>query len=121
MLLARVGILNWLEGRLGLSSYVWLLTADGDETGLQDLSVSAKAVIHRRASGAPAAEPRMTVLGGAILPTDSGDAGSNEVQPGARLLVDFAGPPPELVDRSGAVLPAVACDLLGVSAGAGRS
>jgi hypothetical protein len=88
-LLARVGILSWLEGRLGLNSFVLLQTPTEDQTGLQDLNLAAKAVLYRRPEDAPAAVPQVALLAGAVLPTGTSEVGEKRWQPGARMLLDF--------------------------------
>ena len=58
---ARIGILPWLEGRLGLNSFVLLQTPDDELSGLQDLTVGAKAIIFRRPEGSSAAVPQVSL------------------------------------------------------------
>jgi len=86
---ARIGILPWLEGRLGLNSFVLLQTPDDELSGLQDLTVGAKAIIFRRPEGSSAAVPQVALMAGADLPTGASDVGANEVQPGAKVLLDL--------------------------------
>jgi len=92
--LARIGILPWLEGRVGLNSFVLVRSPAADVSGLQDLAVAAKAVIFRRPEGSSAAVPQVALMAGADMPTGTSDVAANEVQPGARVLVDF-----KLTDR----------------------
>ena len=89
-LLARVGILPWLEGRLGLNSFVLLREPAEDVDGLQDLTVGFKALLYRKPQGSSAAVPQLGLLFGLDLPTGAGDIGGTELQPGAKLAVDFA-------------------------------
>ncbi len=93
-LLARIGVLPWLEGRLGLNSFVLIRAPTEAGEGLQDLNVAAKAIIFRKPEGSSAAVPQVALLAGVDLPTGTGDAGGSEVQPGARVLLHF-----DLTDR----------------------
>ena len=88
-LLARIGVLPWLEGRLNLNSFVLVRAPTADSDGLQDFSVAAKAVIFRRPEGSSAAVPQVALLAGVDLPTGTVDGGGSEVQPGARVLLHF--------------------------------
>jgi hypothetical protein len=85
-LLARVGILPWLEGRLGLNSFVLLRDPAEDREGLEDLTVGFKALLRGASAGGSRAVPRLALLLGANLPTGSDDVGSSEVVPGAKLV-----------------------------------
>jgi hypothetical protein len=87
--LARIGILPWLEGRLALNSYVLLRSPADDLNGLQDISVAAKALVFRRPEGSSAAVPQVALLFGAEIPTGTSSFGAKEVQPGAKAALDF--------------------------------
>ena len=88
-LLARVGILSWLEGRLGLNSFSQVRSPSAERSGLEDLTVSFKALLYRRPDQSSAAVPQVALLFGADLPTGEGSFGENEWQPGLRLALDF--------------------------------
>jgi hypothetical protein len=88
-LLARVGILPWIEGRLGLNSYVLLRDPAEEVDGLQDLTVAFKALLYRKPEGSSAAVPQVALLLGADLPTGASDVGGGELQPGAKLALGF--------------------------------
>ena len=88
-LLARLGILSWLEGRLGFNSFAVARDPAADREGLEDLTVGFKALLHERPEGAGAAEPQVALLVGTSLPTGDSDVGSDEVQPGARLAAQW--------------------------------
>lgn len=88
-LLARLGILPWLEGRLGLNSFSVLRDPAADREGLEDLTVGFKAVLNRKETDASRAEPRVALLVGTDLPTGDGDVGSSEVVPGATLAASW--------------------------------
>ena len=88
-LLARVGILSWLEGRLGLNSFSQVRSPSADRSGLEDLTLSLKALLYRKPDGSSAAVPQVALLFGADLPTGEGSLGENEWQPGFRLALDF--------------------------------
>jgi hypothetical protein len=88
-LLARVGILSWLEGRLGLNSFSQVRSPSSDSSGLEDLTLSFKALLYRKPGGSSAAVPQVALLFGADLPTGEGSFGENEWQPGLRLALDF--------------------------------
>ncbi len=88
-LLARVGILTWLEGRLGLNSFSQLRAPGADREGLEDLTISAKAVLYRKPEVSSAAVPQVALLFGADLPTGESGFGSTELQPGVKLAFDF--------------------------------
>jgi hypothetical protein len=88
-MLARIGILPWLEGRLALNSYILLRSPTDDLNGLQDISVAAKAVVLRRPAGSSAAVPQVALLFGAEIPTGTSGFGANEMQPGVRATLDF--------------------------------
>lgn len=88
-LLARVGILPWLEGRLGLNSFVLLRGPAADSEGLQDFTVGLKARLHRKPEGSSWAVPRVSLLLGADLPTGASEIGTSEVVPGATLAAGW--------------------------------
>ncbi len=88
-ILARVGILTWLEGRLGLNSFSQLRAPGADREGLEDLTISAKAVLYRKPEVSSAAVPQVALLFGADLPTGESGFGSTELQPGVKLAFDF--------------------------------
>jgi len=85
-LLARLGVLSWLEARLGLNSFVLLREPGPDQQGIQDLTVGFKALIRGASAGGSRLAPRLALLGGLDLPTGSDDFGSSEVVPGAKLI-----------------------------------
>ncbi len=93
-ILARVGILTWLEGRLGLNSFSQLRAPGADREGLEDLTISAKAVLYRKPGDSSAAVPQVALLFGVDLPTGESGFGENEVQPGVKIAFDF-----ELTER----------------------
>jgi hypothetical protein len=66
-LLARVGILTWLEGRLGLNSFSQLRAPGADREGLEDLTISAKAVLYRKPGESSAAKLGRSAAGGAAV------------------------------------------------------
>jgi hypothetical protein len=88
-LLVRVGILPWMEGRLGLNSLSLVRSPQADQEGFQDLAISFKAVLFRKPGESSAAVPQVALLVGADLPTGDGNFGENVVQPGAKLALDF--------------------------------
>ncbi len=88
-LLARVGILTWLEGRLGLNSFSQLRAPGADREGLEDLTISAKAVLYRKPRESSAAVPQVALLFGVDLPTGESGFGENELQPGVKVAFDF--------------------------------
>ena len=88
-LLARLGILSWLEGRLGFNSFAVARDPGADREGLEDLTVGFKALLHRKAEDAGAGEPQVALLIGVDLPTGGSDVGSDEVQPGAKLAAEW--------------------------------
>ena len=88
-LLARLGILSWLEGRLGLNSLSLLRSPEADADGIQDLTVAFKALLLRKPAGSSAVVPQVALLFGADLPVGDSDFGEEEVQPGATVALDF--------------------------------
>ena len=89
-LLARVGILPWLEGRLGLNSFSALRDPGAeDREGLEDITVAFKARLLRKSKDSPVAVPQLAVLFGADLPSGASGFGSSEIQPGIKLAADW--------------------------------
>ena len=88
-LLARVGILSWLEGRLGLNSFSQIRSPSAERSGLEDVTVSFKALLYRKPDVSSAAVPQVALLFGADLPTGEGSFGEDELQPGGRVALDF--------------------------------
>lgn len=88
-LLARLGILPWLEGRLGLNSLALVTAPSTESSGLQDMTVSFKALLFRKPAGSSAAVPQVALLVGTDLPTGNDGFGEGEMQPGAKLAFDF--------------------------------
>jgi len=84
-LLVRLGILPWLEGRLGLNSFVLLRSPSADVDGLQDFMIGFKARLYRRPEGSSWAVPRVSLVLGADLPTGASGIGASEVVPGTAL------------------------------------
>ncbi|MBT8477617.1 MAG: transporter [Gemmatimonadetes bacterium] len=89
-LLVRIGILSWLEGRLGLNSISLVRSPQVDQEGFQDLAIAFKAVLFRKPGGGSAAVPQVALLFGTDLPTGDSNFGANAVQPGAKLALDFS-------------------------------
>jgi hypothetical protein len=94
-LLVRLGVVSWLEARLGFNSFVLLREPGEDQDGLEDLTVGFKALLRGASAGASRAVPRLAVLLGARLPTGNEDIGSSEVVPGAKLAAAW-----DLSDRA---------------------
>lgn len=88
-LLARVGILSWLEGRIGMNSFALLRGPAEDRSGLEDLTLSVKAVLHRKTSGSAVAVPQVALLAGVDVPTGDGEFGESEMQPGAKVAASW--------------------------------
>jgi len=88
-LLIRLGILPWLEGRLGLKSFVVLQDPTADRSGLDDLTIGFKVRLHRQSEGSSAAIPRVTLGVGAALPTGASEIGSSEVVPGTKVTAGW--------------------------------
>ena len=88
-LLVRLGILPWLEGRLGLNSFVLLRSPSADVDGLQDFMIGFKARLYRRPEGSSWAVPRVSLVLGADLPTGASGIGTSEVVPGAVLAASW--------------------------------
>ena len=84
-LLVRLGILTWLEGRLGLNSFVLLRSPSADVNGLQDFMIGFKARLYRKPEGSSWAVPRVSLVLGADLPTGASGIGTSEVVPGTVL------------------------------------
>ena len=93
-LLARIGILSWLEGRLGINSFSVLRDPAADREGLEDLTLAFKSILYRKPEESSAAVPQVALLFGLDLPTGDEEFGSNEVQPGAKTAAEW-----DLCDR----------------------
>lgn len=93
-LLARIGILPWLEGRLALNSFAQLRSPETGRSGLEDVSIGFKALVYRKPEDSSAAVPQVALLFGADLPTGEQDFGASEVQPGAKVILSW-----DLTDR----------------------
>jgi hypothetical protein len=88
-LLARVGILSWLEGRLGLNSFVLMRDPGADLEGLEDITVGFKARLYRKPERSSWTVPRVSLLFGADLPTGASGIGTSEVVPGTKLAAGW--------------------------------
>lgn len=88
-LLVRIGVASWLEGRLGLNSLELIRQPAEDQTGLQDVSMGIKALLHRRAEGSSALAPQIALIAGVDLPTGTGGSSTEGWQPGALLAFAF--------------------------------
>ena len=88
-LLARLGIFDWLEGRVGLNSFVLLKDPTADLDGLEDLTIGFKARAYRSRDGSPWAVPNVSILVGADLPTGATGIGAGETVPFATLATDW--------------------------------
>jgi len=90
-LLARLGILPWLEGRLGLNSFSVVRAPGAEERGgIEDITLALKARLLRKSVGSSVAIPQLAVLFGADLPTGESGFGEDEIQTGVKLLADWA-------------------------------
>lgn len=83
--LARVGILPGLEGRVGLNSFALTSATGIESSGLEDVSLGFKIVIFEPDAATSTLSPRAAILAGAELPTGSDAFGAGEVQPGATV------------------------------------
>lgn len=92
--LFRGGIVSWLEGRLGLNSFVVTDVPGAAGEGIEDLTLGFKALLFRPAPDAPAGVPEVALLLGADLPTGEDGLGADEVQPGVTAALAW-----ELSDR----------------------
>lgn len=88
-LLARIGILSWLEGRLGINSFSIVRAPATDREGLEDLTLSFKSILFRKPVQSSAAVPQVALLFGADFPTGDGGLGSSKLQPGVKAAVEF--------------------------------
>jgi hypothetical protein len=88
-LLLRLGILSWLEGRLGLNSFSQIRAPGENREGLEDVTASFKAILFRKLDDSPAA-PQVALLFGARIPTGESGFGEDEVQPAVLVAMDFA-------------------------------
>jgi len=88
-LLVRLGVLPGTEVRLGLNSLALLRSSSEDRTGLEDLTVGVKIVLHRRREESSSAEPQVALLAGVDLPTGASGLGADGVQPAAVLALGF--------------------------------
>ena len=83
-LLIRVGLVEWLEARVGLNSFAWVAAEGNDPEGLEDVSLGAKINFVRAKPGTPI--PDLGLLLGASFPTGAGELGQgSDVLPGATL------------------------------------
>ncbi|MFW6198305.1 MAG: transporter [Acidobacteriota bacterium] len=93
--LARVGIVERLELRVGLNSFTWLQTPAGRVSGLSDTSIGLKAkVLQGRGTGLR--HPTVAVLASTTLPTGADELSSDAAEPELRIAAAW-----ELSDRVG--------------------
>ena len=105
-ILLRIGILQRLEARIGLNSFV-VSTEDGEPAGglptssprsvrgLDDVTLGVKVELIRPAPSSPGV-PRLGIIAGTSLPTGRSDIGADGLQPGVLLAAAW-----ELTDRLG--------------------
>ena len=105
-LLLRIGILQRLEARIGLNSFV-VSTEAGEPAGglstsrprsvrgLDDVTLAAKVELVRPPPSSPGV-PRLAVIAGTSLPTGRSDIGADGLQPGVLLAAAW-----ELTGRLG--------------------
>jgi hypothetical protein len=78
-----------VKGRLGINSLSLVRSPSEDREGLDDITVAFKALLYRKPEGSSPAVPQVGLLLGAELPTGTGGVGASEVQPGAKVALDF--------------------------------
>lgn len=88
-LLARLGILPWLEGRLGINSFSLFRAPGADREGFEDLTLAFKSILYRKPAESSAAVPQVALLVGVDLPTGESGFGSNEAQPGVKAIASW--------------------------------
>ena len=105
-ILLRIGVLQRLEARIGLNSFV-VRTEDGEPAGalptsspgtvrgLNDVTLGVKVELIRPAPSSPGV-PRLAVIAGTSLPTGRSDIGADGLQPGVLLAAGW-----ELTGRLG--------------------
>ena len=105
-ILLRIGILQRLEARIGLNSFV-VSTEPGEPDGglppsrprsvrgLDDVTLAVKVELVRPAPSSPGV-PRLGIIAGTSLPTGRSDIGANGLQPGVLLAAAW-----ELTGRLG--------------------
>jgi len=97
-ILLRVGLVDRLEGRVGLNSFA-IVDRRGpgsDPDGFEDLALGAKLELLRPAATAPRVVPRVAVLASVTLPTGDERIGAEEAQPSSLLALSW-----NLSDRVG--------------------
>lgn len=80
-LLLRVGLWQQTELRLGLNSYVWLDSPDGDAHGLEDMSLGVKIRLAEGSERFELTQPTVGVIVATTLPTGNADIGEDKPQP----------------------------------------
>ncbi len=90
--LVRVGLLPWLESRLGLGSWSGVDAPGGEQDGFTDLELGAKLALLKGA----ATVPTLALLASSTLPTGAEGVGSEEAEPAVILAAEW-----ELTDRVG--------------------
>jgi len=89
--LGRVGVLSWLEGRIGLNSFAVSNTPGRAVEGLEDVSVGFKAALVRPQARGPRAVPVTALVVGVTLPTGSDEVDAADgVQPGALVALGWS-------------------------------
>jgi hypothetical protein len=85
-ILLRVGVLDFLELRVGVHSYRWVRAPLGTDQGLQDSSLGVKLKL-LDGGGIGFGAPQVAVLASTTLPTGSSAASQDRLQPELRLSV----------------------------------
>ena len=85
--LLRVGVVDWMEVRLGLNSYQWARGHGQREQGMQDSSLGVKLVVVESSGGLGFGIPQVAVLASTTLPTGNSLGSQGKLQPELRLAV----------------------------------
>lgn len=86
-LLLRVGLLEKLELRIAVNSYVWVDSPGGDAEGFEDISLGAKIKLVDGSKGFDLTQPNVAVIVATTLPTGADDIGEDELQPEITLAL----------------------------------
>ncbi len=92
--LLRVGVVDWMEVRLGVHSYQWVRGRGQSARGIQDSSVGVKLVVVESSGSLGFGIPQVAVLASTTLPTGNSLGSQQMLQPEFRLAVAW-----DLTDR----------------------